>query len=90
MRHTFASHLLQAGLFIQEVAAALGHSTTYVTDRYAHHAPARDRRITGVIDERLDTGGASRIRDGHGRVLDALRRTGILPAGLPGPRLKVI
>jgi integrase len=35
-RHTFASHWVQAGHPIAGLAAVLGHSTTWVTERYAH------------------------------------------------------
>jgi integrase len=35
-RHTFASHWVRAGHPLGQLAVALGHSTTWVTDHYAH------------------------------------------------------
>jgi integrase len=35
-RHTFASHWMRAGHSLGQLAAALGHSATWVTERYAH------------------------------------------------------
>ena len=39
LRHTFASELAMAGVPLQTIAAALGHSSTRMTERYAHLAP---------------------------------------------------
>ena len=41
LRHTYASHLVQAGAPLQVVAANLGHADTRMTERhYAHLAPS--------------------------------------------------
>ncbi|MFL5303057.1 MAG: tyrosine-type recombinase/integrase [Anaeromyxobacteraceae bacterium] len=40
-RHTFATHWLRAGHSLGELAMALGHSSTWVTERYAHIRPSR-------------------------------------------------
>jgi len=39
LRHTFASHLIMAGVDISTVASMLGHSTTKTTELYAHLQP---------------------------------------------------
>ena len=39
LRHTFATHLLQAGIPIYEVSKLLGHSSVKVTEVYSHHIP---------------------------------------------------
>lgn len=40
LRHTFASHLVQAGMALKKVAALLGHSSTQMVDKtYGHLAP---------------------------------------------------
>lgn len=40
LRHTYASHLVQAGAPLPVIAANLGHSDTRMTERhYAHLAP---------------------------------------------------
>jgi integrase len=41
LRHTTASRLRQRGVPIEDVAEALGHADTRVTQRYAHIAPGR-------------------------------------------------
>ena len=37
MRHTFTSHTLRPGVSLDEVSAALGHSSPVVTKRYYDH-----------------------------------------------------
>jgi hypothetical protein len=38
-RHTFASHWVKAGRPLAQLANVLGHSATWVTERYAHLRP---------------------------------------------------
>lgn len=39
LRHTFASHLVQAGVDLYRVKDLMGHSSIQMTERYAHLAP---------------------------------------------------
>lgn len=46
MRHTAASHLVQAGVPLYEVQMLLGHESFATTTRYAHLQPDAHERIT--------------------------------------------
>ena len=39
LRHTFATRLVQRGIDLYKVQRLLGHKTTHMTQRYAHHSP---------------------------------------------------
>lgn len=41
LRHTFASRLVQGGMSLYAVSKLLGHSSTTMTQRYAHLAPSK-------------------------------------------------
>lgn len=49
LRHTYASHLINNGVSLYEVQTLLGHSTTQMTQRYAHLAPNRLHEFTEVM-----------------------------------------
>jgi len=59
LRHTFASHLVAAGVDIITVQQLLGHSTIVITQRYAHSAPQSKREAVALLKQRLDA------RSGH-------------------------
>ncbi|HSF66109.1 MAG TPA: site-specific integrase, partial [Nitrospiraceae bacterium] len=39
LRHTFATRLVQRGIDLYKVQRLLGHKTSLMTQRYAHHCP---------------------------------------------------
>lgn len=60
LRHTYAAHLISAGVALAEVRDLLGHSTVMMTERYAHLATARARDAIRVLDG-LRKQGSSRM-----------------------------
>jgi integrase len=53
MRHTFASHLVMAGIDITTVKELLGHKTLTMTLRYAHLAPSHKVNAVDILDSTL-------------------------------------
>lgn len=53
LRHTFASHLVMAGIDITTVKELLGHKTLTMTLRYAHLAPAHKVKAVEVLQEAM-------------------------------------
>jgi integrase len=43
LRHTFCTHLAQAGVSLHEIQRLAGHSSVAVTEKYAHHLPDAGR-----------------------------------------------
>lgn len=43
LRHTFCTHMAQAGVSLHEIQRLAGHSSVTVTERYAHHKPDAGR-----------------------------------------------
>jgi integrase len=52
LRHTFASHLVMAGVPLRTVQEYLGHSTIRMTERYASLAPKVAQDAILVLDQR--------------------------------------
>ncbi len=57
-RHSFASHLVMAGVDLLTVARLLGHSSVEMTMRYAHLSQEGIRAATGRLDELSGRSGA--------------------------------
>jgi integrase len=53
LRHTFASHLVMAGVDITTVSKLLGHKSLKMTLRYAHLAPAHMAKAVNILDSAL-------------------------------------
>ena len=56
LRHTFASHLVMAGVDITTVKELLGHKSLTMTLRYAHLAPSHKVKAVGVLDGVINGG----------------------------------
>ena len=54
LRHTFASHLVMAGVDLTTVKELLGHKSLEMTMRYAHLAPEHKVRAIKVLDKALN------------------------------------
>lgn len=50
LRHAYASWMVQAGVNQSDIAAALGHSSTRMLDRYAHLAPGHGERLLEALE----------------------------------------
>lgn len=50
LRHTFATRLAQAGVDLYKVQRLLGHKTSAMTQRYAHHSPESLREGVLILD----------------------------------------
>jgi integrase len=55
LRHTFASHLVMAGVDLMTVKEFLGHKDIKMTQRYAHLAPDYKRAAISRLDTYMDT-----------------------------------
>jgi integrase len=69
LRHTFASHLVMAGVDITTVKELLGHKDIKMTLRYAHLAPAHKAKAVDILDSTIngDTISTKLAQSGAGR-----------------------
>jgi integrase len=59
-RHTFVSLMHDAGLSLERIGDYVGHSSTYMTDRYRHLLEGHEQEAARMLDEylaRADTAG---------------------------------
>ncbi|MHC4269346.1 MAG: tyrosine-type recombinase/integrase [Planctomycetota bacterium] len=54
LRHTFASHLVMAGIDLTSVKELLGHKDIKMTLRYSHLAPGHKRKAVQVLDRIME------------------------------------
>jgi len=54
LRHTFASHLVMAGVDITTIKELLGHKSLTMTLRYAHLAPSHKVKALDILDSTLN------------------------------------
>ena len=52
-RHTFVSLMFDAGLSPERVGDYVGHSSTYVTDRYRHLLEGHEAEAARILDDYL-------------------------------------
>ena len=80
LRHTFASHLVMAGIDITTVKDLLGHKTLTMTLRYAHLAPSHRVKAVDILDRKLTGKGKKKAAKKNGKKVDSPDQT------LPGKR----
>ena len=68
LRHTFASLLINNGVSLYEVQELLGHSSTAMTQRYAHLQPNKLRSRTEIVSRLVGEDDGESVRQAAGKV----------------------
>ena len=55
LRHTFASHLVMAGVGLRTVQELLGHKSYEMTLRYTHLSPDHKKAAVDILGKKMDT-----------------------------------
>lgn len=63
LRHTFCTHLAQAGVSLHDIKELAGHSSIAVTEMYAHHCPNAGQAAVAKLDEWRDAVSSAKSTD---------------------------
>ena len=55
LRHTFASHLVMAGVDLRTIQELLGHKSFEMTLRYAHLSPDHKKAALDILGKKMGT-----------------------------------
>jgi len=74
LRHTFASHLVMAGVDITTVKELLGHKTLTMTLRYSHLAPSHKVKAVDILDSTINSEKKSTIQKLYNQSISGVER----------------